>query len=354
MLNSLSVTNFKSHDVSNVELKKITLLVGTNSGGKSSIIQALLLIIHNITNQTASPLNGHLVSIGTFTEAGNYVLNKNFFELGVTQGSEKVVMKFSQPDEGEQEPNCSIKETSEVLQEFLNYRNNRVHYLSANRIGGQDLYTKNFDKYDVFGLNGEYAVDYFENHKEDKLSEEMLSDSASVTLEYQVNFWLEKIFNQKITTSSISGTDKIKAEYRLPYTRTIRPKNTGAGISYLVSILIVCLSSQRGDLIVVENPEIHLHPKAQSILTEFFIFIANADRQLIVETHSDHLFNGIRLGINKNKILKENAAVHFFTLGDEQVTNHLPVEFNDQGQVINVTTDLFDQFSNDLKELVGF
>jgi len=348
MLNEIKLTDFKSHRITSVDLNKLTLLVGTNSGGKSSVIQGLLLIIHNITNKTASPLNGHLVSVGTFNEARNYIFNENSFSLEVTKEKESIKLSFVAPDEGETEPNCNYVSDSEALHFFLNYENNRLHYLSANRVGGQDLYTKNFDKYDIFGLNGEYAIDYFELHKDDPLEEELQAYSESVTLDAQVNYWLEKLFGQKIITTSIPGTDKVKAEYRLQIGRNIRPKNTGSGISYLISLLIICLASKKGDVIIVENPEIHLHPKAQSYLMDFFTFIANSGRQLIIETHSDHLFNRVKIGISQRKIPVEDVSVHFFRLGKDFVTEHVAIKINEEGHILNAVPDLFDQFTNDL------
>lgn len=354
MLNEIKLIDFKSHHLTCVDLNKLNLLVGTNSGGKSSVIQGLLLIMHNISNKTASPLNGHLVSVGTFNEAANYIFNEKTFSLEVAQDEERLKLSFVAPDEGEEEPKCNFLIDSETLNAFLNYENNRIHYLSANRIGGQDLYTKNFDKYDIFGLNGEYVIDYLELHKEDKLEEELLAYSESVTLEAQVNHWLEKFSGQKIITSTIPGTDKIKAEYRLGIGRNIRPKNTGSGVSYLISILIVCLASKKGDVIVVENPEIHLHPKAQSNLMDFFIFISNSGRQLIIETHSDHMFNGAKVGISQSKISIKDVSIHFFGLGNDFVTEHVAIKINEEGHILNAVPDLFDQFTNDLKTLVGF
>lgn len=352
MLNKILVENFKSHGKTEVDLNKLTLLVGTNSGGKSSIIQSLLLVIHNITNKNASPLNGHLVSVGTLSEVCNYISNANSFSISIGRNDEVIEVRFN-PSDGE-DAVIEYKKSSEELTLFLNYVNNNIHYLSANRIGGQDLYVKNFDRYDTFGLNGEYAIDYFEHHKRDILEKELLRNEESHTLEAQVNFWLEKFFDQRLLTSAISGTDKVKAEYKLPIGKNIRPKNMGSGISYLISIIIVCLASGKGDVIIIENPEIHLHPKAQSYLTDFLIFISKSGRQLIIETHSDHLFNGTRVAINQKVINKDDVAVHFFSLDEAYLTRHTKVLLNDEGKIISSVADLFDQFAIDLKTLVGF
>ena len=116
----------------------------------------------------------------------------------------------------------------------------------------------------------------------------------------------------------------------------------------------MCLSSIKDDILIIENPEIHLHPKAQSLLTEFFVFIANAGIQLIIETHSDHIFNGIRKGIFKKQISKEKIAVNFFKIDDKTLnTIYTPIEFTDTGRVNNIPNGLFDQFDEDLNVLLG-
>jgi len=354
MLEKLRIKNFKSHKDTELCLNKLTLLVGTNSSGKSSIIQGLLLIIHNITNENSSPLNGHLISVGNLNEVCNYITNANEFELLVKSKDEEVGLKFMPSERNGIDTDVSFTNSSDELKEYLNYANNKVHYLSANRIGGQDLYNKNFDKYDVFGLHGEYAIDYFQSHKTDLIDEDLVKNKDSQTLEGQVDYWLELFFGQKLLTTSISGTDKVKAEYKLPFGRNIRPKNTGSGISYLISILIICLSSKPDDLIIIENPEIHLHPKAQSNLTDFLLFISSKNRQLIVETHSDHLFNGVRVGVIKNKITASDVNIIFCKLADDYTTDNTHITLSDRGKIETAIPDLFDQFSIDLKTLVGF
>lgn len=100
----------------------------------------------------------------------------------------------------------------------------------------------------------------------------------------------------------------------------VRTSNTGSGLSYVVSIIIlglgVGLISQTIDekpIVIIENPEIHLHPKAQSVLTEFLVWISNF-MQIIIETHSDHIFNGLRKMIKNKNISHENANIFFFNL----------------------------------------
>ncbi len=349
MLNKLYIKDFKSIDNLTLNLRYLTILAGTNSAGKSSIIQSILLLSHNITNDFNSPLNGHLVSIGNFDEASNFITNAKKFNIDL-DGFE---LEFIGDDS---KKNCEVKiiKDNEAIKDVLNYHRKKLHYICADRLGSQDLYLKNFDMYDKFGVFGEFAIDYFEKEKRNPIENNLIIDKNSTTLETQVNYWLKYIINAKLQTNEIMESDRVKATFNYMNNRPVRTKNIGSGLSYIISILIVCLASKKDDVIIIENPEIHLHPKAQSKLTEFFTFIANAGIQLIIETHSDHIFNGIRVAVNKKRISTDKISINFFDLDMETLlTKHSEIKLNEYGGVINHINGLFDQFDDDLDELLG-
>lgn len=352
MIKEINIENFKCHSETKVSLQNLTLLLGTNSSGKSSVIQSLLLAIHNISSPESSPLNGHLVSIGSFNEARNIFQNARKFKIEIKDEENSIAFNFLEGEELDYDAKMQKNDSLE-LEKFLDYTNKKIHYISAHRIGGQDLYTKNFDKYDQYGIFGEYAIDYFEHHKSDPIPTQLQEDTESQTLESQVNYWLKRILNHSIATTQIQGTDKVKAEYFQTAQRGIRPKNTGSGVSYVISIIIICLSSKPGETVIIENPEIHLHPRAQSELVDFFVLIANAGIQLIIETHSDHIFNGIRVNVFQKKITNDKLSVNFFTLDDTFQTKHTLIGISEKGRINNPQDLLFDQFENDLDTLLG-
>jgi len=349
MIDSVFIKGFKCFDEVDMELSGITLLTGVNSGGKSSFIQALLLLSQNVSYRKLSPLNGHLVSIGRFVEARNFVTNSKEFYIEITSGKNKLSYRFT--GEGD---DCVSEKLScdDELVRIFDYNQRHIHYLCADRIGVKDIYNKNLDQADKYGVFGEYALDFLEKNKSIKLDERLIKDSSSLTLEAQLNYWLKYILNAEISTEDIIGTDRVKVEYSYQGLRKLRPSNIGSGISYIISALIIGLSAESGDLILLENPEIHLHPKAQAKLTEFFVCIANFGAQLIIESHSDHIYNGIRRNINKNTISPTDVAIYFFqTKGG--LSEPTRIEINKCGQVINHQEGLFDQFDNDLDELLG-
>ena len=190
-------------------------------------------------------------------------------------------------------------------------------------------------------------------HGSDELDENLIKSKNSYTLLYQVNYWLKYIIGANINIENIVGTDIVKAQYSIIEGISSRPKNVGSGISYLISILIMCLGSKKNDIIIIENPEIHLHPLSQSRLCQFLYFIGRSGRQLFVETHSDHFFNGIRAGIATNEMKNEDIKVLFFNLNEKNCTLSTEISFGKSGKILNPVDNLFDQFDIDLNKMLG-
>ena len=160
------------------------------------------------------------------------------------------------------------------------------------------------------------------------------------------------ILNSFVTTEDVVGTDYVKCFYTNDQGMPVRPKNTGAGLSYLISIIVMCLLSKKNDIIIIENPEIHLHPNAQAKVCEFLYFISSADRQLFIETHSDHVFNGIRVGIATKIMNADDIAVNFFSFDSKNCTQNNVIEFGKRGRILNYIDGLFDQFDIDLNRML--
>ena len=106
-------------------------------------------------------------------------------------------------------------------------------------------------------------------------------------------------------------------------------------------------------MIVLENPEIHLHPSAQAKLCEFLYFVSGNRRQLFIESHSDHVFNGFRAGIAAGEMKKEAINIQFISLNDEHVSQAMKVRIGRMGRVENQKKNLFDQFDLDLNKMIG-
>ncbi len=104
----------------------------------------------------------------------------------------------------------------------------------------------------------------------------------------------------KFNTTDIPNTDNVLLDMQfeqpnLGFTGRFRPTNVGFGISYALPVVTALLAAQPGELIIIENPESHIHPRGQAGLGKLIAKTAMNDVQLIVETHSDHIVNGIRI-----------------------------------------------------------
>ena len=342
MLKTIKIKNFKCFEDITIDLGCITLFSGTNSSGKSSAIQSLLLV-DNASKNPSSQLNNEWLNLGTFEEARNFITRANQFSIEIisTDGEEG---KFD------------FTEGNEVGSPLVSFGFllRKIFYLSAHRVGPKNSYDKNFNSSNIVGSNGEYLIDLLNKNKTFNVTKERIIDTSSYTLEYQVNYWLQKITKVKLDIEDLGISNLVAASYTYDGSpKKVRPYNIGAGISYLIGLIILGLFVDNDSVLIIENPEIHLHPKAQSDLADFLCFIANAGVQVIIESHSDHIFNGIRKSVFRTTISNNDAKIHFFKMNERNLSENHLIRLNDKGKILDYQEGMFDQFDNDLDELLG-
>lgn len=347
MIRKISVKGLKSIAEIEMNCEKLNIITGVNSSGKSTLLQALLIVAQNRNSNTG--LNGDYVSLGEFTDAKNFNVSEKSISIDIETGCNSIVkLRF---DENGIVQNDFYWKDANVFK--LPQGLSTIKYLSCNRIGAEDIYKKKFTDDKEVGMNGEFAIFSLEKYKSDTLPETLIINQDSYTLISQVNYWLNYILGASIFTEDVVGTDFVKCFYRTQEGKYVRPKNIGAGLSYLISVLVLCLLSNEDDIIIIENPEIHLHPQAQSKVCEFLDFIAQSGRQLFVETHSDHIFNGVRAGIATRTMDAKDITVNFFAVDDKNCTYNTVVEFGKRGRILNYVDGLFDQFDIDLNRMLN-
>jgi predicted ATPase len=133
----------------------------------------------------------------------------------------------------------------------------------------------------------------------------------------------------------------------------LKTKNVGFGLSCSLPVIVALLSASPNSLLIIENPEAHLHPRGQSKMAELITLAAQAGVQIIIETHSDHIFNGLRKAIATKKIDKDNVKIHFFELNEDNISENTEIQLSEKGRILNYKKGLFDQFDEDLDELLG-
>lgn len=294
MIKKIQIKNFKSIKNINIQLSKLNIFCGENASGKTSIIHALLLAAQKTTSDYS--VDGSILKIGELNE----LRNKNAtgdIEIKIECYNTKKDLIFTRNDDVTQNKSSKLIVQPDPS-DYLTFEK-KLFYLSSNRMGVMDTYSKgNY----LFGTNGEAVIDFFYKHQEDFLGQEYMEKfkkafphstiSENSKFIEHVRFWMEYITGENISIDSIQYTN----QYTLRFGENIRPINTGSGYSFLLPIIVVCLGAvlvgEEHATVVLENPEIYLHPEAQKKLSDFFAF-CKTFIQLIVETHSEHLLKNI-------------------------------------------------------------
>lgn len=378
MLNQITLKNFKaSRDIS-VDLAHITVLSGLNGSGKSSLLQALALLRQSYFSAEKPKgliLNGDLVQLGQ----GKDVLHEWAADL-----DDEIAFEITE-DQKKSIWSCKYEPGSS----FLDFKNcptsppiftqsTDFQFLCADRVSPRTLYPQAVQRLansGFLGVRGEYTADFLARNAETKVSPQRalnkpsnyISESSikliapTDKLSDQVSAWFQVLSpGVKINAEPVKGTDDVRLHYTYvgrkrdaagdPY----RPTNVGFGLTYSLPMVVACLASRPGALLLLENPEAHLHPQGQQALGELLALCAADGVQIIVETHSDHLLNGIRVATKKKILTPNQVSLNFFSRPQElgEVKVEAPVIF-ENGKLSNWPPGFFDQWEKGLDELVG-
>ena len=128
--------------------------------------------------------------------------------------------------------------------------------------------------------------------------------------------------------------------------------HVGVGVSQILPIVVMALLSETDDILIFEQPELHLHPKVQSRLTDFFLALS-INRQLIVETHSEYLINRLRLRIvqSRDSGIKDASTI-FFVNKDKDGSQFQKVDITPFGSIVNWPSEFFDQTDTEVENIL--
>lgn len=344
MVRNIQIKGFKCFDSVDLELNNLTLLAGQNSKGKTTVIQALLAMMQDGNN----PFRGEYMNIGEPKELENVIVGSRKIEISVSYEINEVVKK-----------EAKIIENGKVAIEGDGASKDiKAVYCSADRIGVEDTYEKYLGDEIIIGKNCEYAFHYLSEHEGDSWNIEndfIFDEESKLTFGGQVNYWLEKIIGYWVTAKKIDQTERIRVLYNNKQLyKEVRPKNVGTGVTYIAEVIIAALSCKKGDLLIIENPEIHLHPSGQGELIQFLSYLAQWGVQIMIETHSDHIYNGVRKGIRLDWIENENVGIYFFTQREDGCTVPVKIPVDSEGKVLGHEDGLFDQIKKDLDVILGW
>jgi predicted ATPase len=156
------------------------------------------------------------------------------------------------------------------------------------------------------------------------------------------------------------GIDTVQLEYSFltgdDESNRYRPTNVGFGLTYTLPVIVAILAAEPGSLLLIENPEAHLHGSGQRVLAELAALAAENGVQVVLETHSDHVLNGIRVAVHSNRVKREAVVVHFFErrrvdsgVGHAVVTPTI----DENGRIRGAPSGFFDEWDRSLDELIA-
>lgn len=364
MLQSVRLNNFKCFQEQLFPFSNLTILAGVNGMGKSSLLQSLLLLrqSRNCLDEGLK-LNGPYVSLGSARDVLYEEADEDSLSISIMENGKGNDFQYNCKD--------SYSDFLSSDDGIVGNRNSvlfsgRFTYLSAYRIAPQQLYNITNDtilEQRDFGANGEFAIQYLKKHSGDSVSctAAVLGSQEKPSLGLQVQAWMNMIspgVSPIITINPQTRTAELNYEFILgtEKTMTYKSTNVGFGITYVLPVIVTLLSAQEGDLILIENPEAHIHPKGQRYLGELIARVAASGVQILLETHSDHILNGVRIAARKQLINADDVTITYFTVdyklyGDYKRRILWP-KLSQNGQIDQWPDGFFDEWDNSLLELL--
>lgn len=363
MISAIHLKNFKAFRAAELSFGKFTLLSGVNGSGKSTVLQALAALKQSYEKDCLTPrggllLNGDYVELGVGRDVLCEYSDSSEINVGLVEGGSlcEWTFKYAESDDLLQVVN-SPRATPECL-------NSGFQFLKADRIGPAVFYPKSYHegvRRRSLGVRGQYAPYFLSVHQDEPVSAERARpDLESNLLIDQVNGWLNEVSpGVTVAASEIGGADLAKLMYQYGGTAGIhssnayRPTNVGFGLTYVLPVIVACLASRPGDVLLLENPEAHLHPRGQTAMGELLCRTAASGVQVVVESHSDHLLNGLRLSVSRCLISSGDVRLHFFRRRDDgRGSEFVSPVLDPNGRLDRWPEGFFDEWERSLMELV--
>ena len=252
---------------------------------------------------------------------------------------------------------------SEVIQQIRQVFGNQIFYLGPLRDDPRTIYAipPLPNQRDV-GLKGEYTAAMLNVHYQlpinyplpppEKFNGRYSIESGKLGDAVQV--WLERM--------GLAESFKTEMISKVGYQLEVRPKGVkqdldlmslGVGVSQVLPTIVMALLAPEDSVLVFEQPEVHLHPKVQSVLGDFFLGIVGCGKQCIVETHSEHLINRTRRRIaeSEDTNILDQLQIYFVEL-QNGVSQFRSVEPNEFGAITDWPTDFFDEVEKESSAIV--
>lgn len=369
MHRKLTIENFKCFsEKTEIRLGKMTVCLGSNSVGKSTVIQACILL-RQIYEKA-------VLFEGTQIRKYNVQLNDVYgLQLGdaehikSSKNRDDICLKLDDRYEFDlvsdehrpMEMTVKNRYDADKMSSYKGLFSKSFYYLNAERMGPRNYQTIHSETADDCGVYGENTMHLLSVLGPRKVEEERcfgLDENKRVnTFSKQVEYWMDYVIpGIEINADDMTDLRISKMSLRQPALDTgfLSPYNFGFGISYVLPIILTGLMAESGSVFLVENPEAHLHPKGQSHIGYFLATMAFAGLQVIVETHSEHVLNGMRIAALKNGMSPEDISINFFSINTYGGVTYHSVEnirLNERMDLEDWPEGFLDQEEEDLRTL---
>lgn len=361
MLVEVKVEGFKHIRSHAFDFRPLTVLAGLNGSGKTSLVQSLMLA------REASTADGNSIRLngpfGLELGVADRVLNWDSeppIRISVQSGTAVSSWTFGVPED-----DALFLQVDERPQKapLAFSRNSRVFtYLDAERLGPRSVFQTAAvpdDEVEV-GARGEHCAHVLSVLGNKPIvhlerSHPAYEKGTARLLKYEVEAWLSEVARPIEVQGERSGSSTVaELSFRSPGGLWVLAPNMGFGLSYALPVILGGLIAETGGLFIVENPEAHLHPSGQSRMGVFLAWLAGRGVQVLLETHSDHLLNGIRRAVAEHGYLSHSdAIIHFFSPDEPsgEPGSIEPIRVKESGGLSSWPAHFFDQYQIDVASL---
>ncbi len=323
MVRKIEAENFKCFEHIKLEFSNLNMFSGVNSMGKSTLIQLFLLLRQSYEQNALEKgiyLNGRYTNLGVGKDVLYAEAKENKVGISIEDEQNYLHAEYAYNGAADFLKLANVIDADAIKN--MNLFGSGFHYIAADRLGPQSSYEKSY--YEVWenkqvGNHGEFAVHYLQTHELEDVENVCVryEGEENIRLLKQVECWLGEITpgislrmedygHSNRIGLTVHQAGNMGADY-------FTAQNVGFGISYVLPVVLALLKAKRGELLILENPEAHLHPKGQRRMGELIARAAQGGVQIIVETHSDHVLNGIRLCAKKGTVNPELVRLYYFS-----------------------------------------
>lgn len=377
MVEQLELRHFKCFEKLDLPLGPLTLLSGSNASGKSSALQALVLLHQTMREHewsTRLMLNGSSVQLGTVQDVVDKVHGRRQIEIGLVDGASTLRWTFhgdraemSMATERVRIDGLEI-ESPTALRHLLPPEHYDVAssfprrlldltYITAERVGPREIYAlEDRQTARVVGSRGEHTLSVLYRARAESIRDSLVLADVAPTGLKQIEARMAKFFpGCRLEVQLVPQANAVTLGIRTSdETDFHRPVHVGFGLTQVLPIVVAAISAAEQDILLIENPEVHLHPAGQALMGAFLAEVAASGAQVIVETHSDHVLNGIRRAVKAGTLAPAHALLHFFRPRGADLDQVVSPTLDPVGNIDVWPEGFFDQFDKDMNHFAGW